>query len=137
MRKTAAEQRQELAQKYFSTLKLELREARIYWETRNQRPHFDYNINSAEASVKCSMRHYANALFTMKAIEKKFKNLSARYSDREELNIFCEEAQEFLNDWEADNPQVIAEHARHDERYRGTYLFVSAAAAEAGLAPKC
>ena len=135
MKKTAAERRQDLAQKYFGTLKLELREARIYWETRNQRPHFSYNINSPEEAIKCAVRHYANALYTLKAIDNKFKSLSARYSDREELNRFCDEAQEYLSSWKAENSELIAEHARHDERYRGTYLFVSEAVSEAGLTP--
>lgn len=118
MRKTAAEKRQVLAQKYFDLMKLELREARIYWEAKGQRPHFDCNINSAVGSITCSIVHYSNALLTLKAINNEFQNLSARYSDRAELNAFCEEAQKFLGNWEGNNPQILAEHARREESYK-------------------
>ena len=120
MRKTAAEQRQELAQKYFDLMKLELREARAYWENKDQHPHFDCNINSTKDSITCSMVHYSNALLTLKAINNEFENLSARFSDRAELNEFCQRVKEYLVNWENENPKIVAENKRQTEIYKAT-----------------
>ena len=117
MKKNAAEQRQELAQKHFDLMKLELREARAYWENRDQHPHFDCNINSTKDSITCSMVHYSNALLTLKAINNEFGNLSARFSDRAELNEFCQRAQEFIDEWQAVNSQLVAENKPWQSRY--------------------
>src|SRR5574344_817672 len=74
-----SERRQALAQQYFLTIKLELAEARAYWEGKRESPHFDSEVNTPEESILKCMCHYSNALWLIDKLEAQYKALSPQY----------------------------------------------------------
>ena len=122
MDKTLTERRQALAQQYFYTIKLELEEARAYWEGKRESPHFDSDINTPEESILRCMCHYSNALWLIDKLEGQYKALSPQYEERGKLSDFCQRAQEYIDEWQAVNSQLCDEHKRQEPSFRALAL---------------
>ena len=117
-----AERRQALAQQYFSTIKLELDEARAYWDGKREFPHFDSGINSPEESILKCMCHFSNALWLIDKLEAQYKALSPQYEERGKLSDFCQRAQEYIDTWQAVNSQLCDEKKRQEPSFRALCL---------------